>query len=233
MMGMNGRSILVAEDDHSIRAGLSDALEQAGYTVLQAADGRQALETLLRQEVDLLLLDVNMPEINGFKLLRMMAKECPGVPCIILTAHGEEKERIKGLELGADDYVVKPFSIGELQARISAVLRRYPGRRRAMGERLTFPGGVLDPETRSLQMNDGSTQELREKEFELFRYLLAHPGRIISQEELLVRVWGNTSSSRQTRTVSVTLTRLREKLDPATAARIENVRGKGYIWKDL
>ena len=121
---MSSRCILVAEDDAPIREALRDSLEAAGYAVLTAEDGRRALELLLSSEVSLVLLDVNMPEINGFKLLRMMGRECPGTPCIILTAHGEEKEREKWLQLGADDYVVKPFSVAELLARDAAGARR-------------------------------------------------------------------------------------------------------------
>ena len=231
---MNTRCILVAEDDEPIRRALADALMGAGYRVLAAADGREALELLLSHDIDLALLDVNMPHINGFKLLKVMAGECPGVPSIILTAHGEEQDRVKGLTLGADDYVVKPFSIAELLARIAAVLRRSPGRSmgRAHGEQLRFPNGCLVPETRSVSMQDGEVVNLSDKEFDLFRYFLMHPGRVISQEELLLRVWGNHSHGSQTRIVPVTLTRLKEKIGPAAAACFSNVRGRGYMWKE-
>lgn len=229
---MNERCILVAEDDAPIRQALADTLSSAGYAVLAAEDGRRALELLLSHEVDLALLDVNMPGINGFKLLKIIGKECPGIPSIILSAHGEEKERVKGLELGADDYVVKPFSIAELLARITAVLRRSPGRQKAAGDTLFFPGGRLLPATRRAEQEDGATIPLSEREFDLFRYFLSHPGRVIPQEELLLRVWGSSSRPGQTRTVPVTLTRLREKIGPAAAARFENVRGRGYKWND-
>ena len=227
---MAERTILVAEDDASIRAGLSDALQAHGYGVLTAADGEAALKSVLTQEVDLVLLDLNMPKLNGFKLLKIMSKECPGVPSIILTAHGEEKDRVRGLENGADDYVVKPFSMAELLARVAAVLRRYPTRRVSAEKALHFPGGSLNPDNHSVVMDNGSCVALRDKEFELFYYFLAHPDRIISQEELLLRVWGSRANASETRTVAVTLTRLREKLDPAVAQRIENVRGRGYKW---
>ncbi len=227
---MNERCILVAEDDTPIRIALADTLQGAGYGVLTAADGQEALELLLTKPVDLVLLDVNMPRINGFKLLRIMEKECPGIPSIILTAHGEEKERIKGLELGADDYVVKPFSIAELQARITAVLRRSAGRPRTAIEALDFPGGKLDPHTRSVNRNDGCSIPLSEREYELFRYFLAHPDRIIPQEEMLLRIWGSHTRASQTRAVAVTLARLREKIGTEAAAHFENVRGRGYKW---
>lgn len=228
---MSNRCILVAEDDAAIRSVLSDALTAAGYDVCTAPDGRAALETLLARPVDLALLDVNMPEINGFRLLKMMAKECPGIPAIILTAHGEERERVRGLELGADDYVVKPFSMAELLARVSAVLRRYPVRQVAAAETLRFPGGCLDGAARTTACDDGTPIALTEKEFELFRYFLLHPGRLIPQEELLLRVWEGATAGK-TRTVAVTLARLKEKLPPQAAERFENVRGCGYRWKE-
>lgn len=229
---MNDRCILVAEDDTPIRQALTDTLTGAGYDVLAAEDGRRALELLLTREVDLALLDVNMPQLTGFQLLRIMSKECPGIPSIILTAHGEEQERVKGLELGADDYVVKPFSIAELLARIAAVLRRSPGRQRAAGHTLHFPGGVLDPATRSVTSGSGAPIALSEKEFDLFRYFLAHPNRLLPQEELLLRVWGISTAPGKTRTVPVTITRLKEKIGPAAAACIENIRGRGYKWNE-
>ncbi len=227
---MNDRCILIAEDDAAIRLALADTLAGAGYAVLQAADGKEALGLLLTREIDLALLDINMPGINGFKLLKIMGKECPGIPSIILTAHGEESERVRGLELGADDYVVKPFSIAELLARIAAVLRRSPGRVLAASAPLRFPGGELDAATRELVREDGSRSSLSEKEFELFRYFLSHPGRLIPQEELLLRIWGSSARARQTRTVAVTLTRLKEKLGTTASASFENVRGRGYKW---
>lgn len=230
MGGVNSRTIVVAEDDDAIRRVLEDTLTGAGYRVLAAADGRAALELLLAHPVDLALLDVNMPEINGFKLLKIMQKECPGTPSIILTAHGEEQDRVKGLELGADDYVVKPFSIAELLARIAAVLRRSPGRPMAVAQIFSFPGGTLDGDSRTAAAADGSPLPLTEREFELFRYFLSHPDRVLPQEELLLRVWGTNVPAARTRTVAVTLTRLREKLPAEAAARFENVRGRGYRW---
>lgn len=229
---MEQRCILIAEDDSAIRHLLADLLEGAGYAVRTAADGRAALETLLSYPVDLALLDVNMPEIDGFRLLKMMARECPGIPSIILTAHGEEKERVKGLELGADDYVVKPFSSAELQARIAAVLRRSAGRQLPVAQEHAFPGGTLNGAERSVVTNDGTPIPLTEKEFELFRYFLTHPNRILPQGELLLRVWGSNAGIGKSRTVAVTLTRLRDKLPPRAAECFENIRGRGYRWNE-
>jgi DNA-binding response OmpR family regulator len=229
---MSNKCILIAEDDAAIRRVLADSLAGAGYEVCTAPNGRAALELLLTTPIDLALMDVNMPEINGFQLLRMMQRECPGIPSIILTACGDEQDRVKGLQLGADDYVVKPFSIAELLARVAAVLRRSPGRKLAVAQELHFPGGSLDGESRQARFDNGTPIPLTEKEFELFRYFLTHPGRIIPQEELLVRVWGSTSRAAQTRTVAVTLTRLREKLGVLPSSHIETIRGRGYRWNE-
>ena len=226
------RCILVAEDDPAIRRGLQDALQGAGYAVETACDGEAALAVLLSRPVDLALLDVNMPVVSGFKLLKIMAHECPGIPSIILTAHGEEKDRVKGLQLGADDYVVKPFSVAELLARIAAVLRRYPGRTRVVAQELAFPGGRLAGDGRSVLLDTGATAALTDREFELFRYFLRHPNRTISQEELLLRVWGIQGQAEKTRAVAVTLTRLKEKIGPQAAACFQNVRGRGYQWNE-
>ncbi len=227
---MSQRLILIAEDDDAIRQVLADSLVVAGYRVLEASDGRQALEHLLTKEIDLALLDINMPEVNGFKLLKIIAKECPGTPSIVLTAMGEEEQRIKGLNLGADDYVSKPFSIAELHARISAVLRRYPARQVSVTQGLCFTGGQLDTIQSLVILEGGVSIKLTEKEMELFRYFLLHPTRIIPQEELLLRIWGSSSSAKETRAVAVTLTRLKEKLGSPLASYFENVRGRGYRW---
>lgn len=228
---MPERTILIAEDDAAIRHALADALQNEGFATLEAQDGHRALELLLTEEADLVLLDINMPKINGFQVLATMEKECPGVPAIILTSRGEEADRIKGLKLGADDYVVKPFSVAELLARVDAVLRRSPERPKHPPT-LSFPGGTLKPETRSLLFDDAGTVQLSEKECELFMYFLRHPGRVISQEELLLRIWGSRVRASETRIIAVTLTRLKDKLganSPAARA-FENIRGRGYRW---
>lgn len=228
---MKARRILIAEDDPSIRYALADTLQVSGYETVLAKDGKEALFLLLSQEIDLALLDIDMPEINGFKLLKIMDKECPGTPKIMLTAHGEEKERVKGLDLGADDYVLKPFSLAELLARITAVLRRYPQRAAVAPQDLHFPYGKIDSESHIITLSaSGEKIELREKEFELLRYLLSHPDRIITQEELLQRIWKVALRANETRTVAVTIARLREKIGELPAAHIENIRARGYRW---
>lgn len=231
LASMPERTILIAEDDAAIRQALADALRNEGFSTREAENGQRALEILLTEEADLVLLDINMPEINGFQVLATMEKECPGVPAIILTSRGEEADRVKGLKLGADDYVVKPFSIAELLARVDAVLRRSPERPKHPPT-CSFPGGTLKPETRALLFDDGRTARLTEKECELFLYFLRHPDRVIAQEELLLRVWGSRVRASETRIIAVTLTRLKDKLgtDSAAALAFENIRGRGYRW---
>lgn len=228
---MPGRTILIAEDDDAIRTALVDALRNEGFDTREAANGHRALEILLTEEVDLVLLDINMPRINGFQVLATMEKECPGVPAIMLTSRGEEADRVKGLKLGADDYVVKPFSVAELLARVDAVLRRSPERPKRPNA-CSFPGGILKPETRTLLFDEGGTAQLSEKECELLLYFLRHPGRVISQEELLLRIWGSRVRASETRIIAVTLTRLKDKLGGGSqaAAAFENIRGRGYRW---
>lgn len=228
---MKGRTILIAEDDASIRRALVDALTLDEYNTIEVEDGYRALEVLLTGEIDLLLLDLNLPKVNGFHVLSTLAKECPGIPTVILSSRGEETDRINGLKLGADDYIVKPFSIGELLARIQAVLRRSPERPKHPSE-THFPEGELNPQTRSLNFRDGRTVQLTEKECDLFLYFLRHPDRIISQDELLVRLWESRSRASETRIVAVTLARLKEKLgsESVSVQHFENIRGKGYRW---
>lgn len=152
-------TILVAEDDDSIRHALTDVLTASGYEVLAAEEGLAAIRAVRERNFDLALLDVAMPGADGFQVLQVMSEERPGTPVIMLTARGEEEDRVQGLKLGADDYIVKPFSIRELIARIEAVLRRSPERPRQIRE-ITIPGAVLDSANRMLTFEDGKTATL-------------------------------------------------------------------------
>lgn len=152
-------TILVAEDDDSIRHALTDVLTASGYEVLAAEEGLAAIRAVRERNFDLALLDVAMPGADGFQVLQVMSEERPGTPVIMLTARGEEEDRVQGLKLGADDYIVKPFSIRELIARIEAVLRRSPERPRQIRE-ITIPGAVLDNANRVLTFEDGKTATL-------------------------------------------------------------------------
>jgi DNA-binding response OmpR family regulator len=167
---MNGKRILVVEDDAAIRRGLVDALSFAGYATLEASEGAAALASALESDCDLLLLDLVLPGCDGLTVLRELRGARSPLPVIVLTARGAEDDRVRGLGLGADDYVVKPFSIKELLARIEAVLRRSPARPPAV-RRLAFEGGLADLEGHEVRFDDGERCELSEREWQLLHYL--------------------------------------------------------------
>jgi DNA-binding response OmpR family regulator len=230
-MLMNPRRILTVEDDAAIRRGIVDSLSFAGFHMLEAADGDDGLELAVRAEFDLMLLDLVLPKRSGLEILREVRALRPGVPVIILSARGEENDRVQGLRWGADDYVVKPFSVRELLARVEAVLRRSAER---PGDTATveFAGGCADFQRRELRFADGACIELSQRESELLRYLVLHAGRAIAREELLANVWRISPRGAETRTIDMHIARLREKLrdDPAQPRIVLTVRGKGYKW---
>jgi len=230
MTVMDAKRVLVVEDDAAIRRGLVDALRFAGYEVLQAANGQDGMAQALRATYDLLLLDLILPGQSGFDILKAVHEARPTLPVVILTARGEEDDRIKGLRLGADDYVVKPFSVRELLARVEAVLRRSPERPNPV-DRFALPGGVADLARREVRFDDGQRCELSEREVDLLRYLASHPGRAISRGEILTRVWRLDPKHLETRTIDMHVAHLREKLrDNSTEPKVLlTVRGKGYM----
>jgi DNA-binding response OmpR family regulator len=226
---MDRKRILVIEDDAPIRRGIVDALEISGYVVLEAARGDTGLEAALRESYDLLLLDLVLPARDGLTILEEVRRIRATTPVIILTARGEESDRLRGFRLGADDYVVKPFSVKELLARVEAVLRRSPERPLEV-QRLPIPGGVADLARCEIVFDDGTRCELCERERELLHYLAANPGRAVSREELLQRVWQVDPRGLETRTVDMHVARLREKLrdNGEEPEVVVTVRGKGY-----
>ena len=226
--------VLTIEDDTSIRRGIVDALTYAGYTALEAADGLAGLDAARTQTYDLLLLDLVLPGHDGLEILRAVRGMRPAQPVIILTARGAEQDRIAGLRLGADDYVVKPFSVKELLARVEAVLRRSPERPHDVS-RIELAGTTVNLSRAEVRYSDGGRAELSEKEVELLRYLATHSGRAISRDELLQRVWQLDPRGLSTRTIDMHVTRLREKLrdDPEEPRLIRTVRGKGYMLGDV
>jgi DNA-binding response OmpR family regulator len=228
---MEAKKILVVEDDAAIRRGLVDALRFAGYEVLQAASGSEGLTQGLRATWDLLLLDLILPGLSGFEILEAVHKARPTLPVIILTARGEEGDRVKGLRLGADDYVVKPFSVRELLARVEAVLRRSPERPSRVAK-IPLPDGVVDLARCEVRFNDGLRCELSEREVELLRYLAGNPGRVISREEILQRVWRLDPKRLETRTIDMHVAHLREKLrdNSEQPTVLLTVRGRGYMF---
>jgi DNA-binding response OmpR family regulator len=228
---MQRQQVLTIEDDAAIRRGIVDALEFAGYAVLEAADGKTGLEMATGRIYDLLLLDLVLPARDGLEILEAVRTARPTQPVIILTARGDEDDRVAGLRLGADDYVVKPFSVKELLARVEAVLRRSPERPRELSQ-IRLPTGLVHLDRAEVCFDDGSRTELSEREVDLLRYLASHPGRAISRDELLLRVWQLNPRGLTTRTIDMHVTRLREKLrDHSSQPRVVlTVRGKGYMF---
>lgn len=226
---MSQKRVLVVEDDPAIRRGLLDALRFQGYLVLEAADGQKGLDQALAEPYDLLLLDLVLPGVEGIEILRRVRLAHPTRPVIVLTARGEEADRVHGLRLGADDYVVKPFGVRELLARVEAVLRRSPERPRPAA-RLRFSWGSADLADGELCFESGERTRLLPLETELLRYLAASPGRVVSRDEILAHVWHSRLTAEETRTVDVHVARLREKLREGGAhgQLILTVRGQGY-----
>lgn len=222
--------ILVVEDDAAIRRGVVDMLRYNGYAVHEAPDGRAGLDLALAIDADLILLDIMMPHMDGMQVLAELRKARPAQPVIFLTARGEEEDRVRGLRLGADDYVVKPFGIDELIARVEAVLRRSPARPTCR-ETLSIAGRTVDFDRREAVLPSGARRTLTEREAEVIGYLAANPGRAVSRDELLQRVWGLDPRGTHTRTVDMTIARIRETLDddPNEPKVIQTVRGKGYM----
>lgn len=228
---MSRRTILVIEDDPAIRQGIADALQFEHYNTLEAADGKAGLNKALTASCDLILLDLVLPGLDGLDILREVRDARPTLPVIILTARGSETDRVEGLKLGADDYVVKPFSVRELLARVEAVIRRSPERPTDIHE-VAVPGGVVDLARCEVRFDDGARCELSEREAALLRYLAAHAGRVVSRQEILSRVWHLEPRGVRTRTIDMHVARLREKLrdDPSAPRVIRTVRRRGYMF---
>ncbi len=227
---MPTQTILTIEDDAAIRRGVVDALTFAGYQVIEAGDGDAGCQMALSREYDLLLLDLVLPGKLGLEILKQMRNARPTVPVIILSARGEENDRVTGLRLGADDYVVKPFSVNELLARVDAVLRRSPGRPSDVST-LQLADGEVDFDRCEVRFADGERIELSERERELLCYLARHAGRAVDRKELLANVWQIDARGVSTRTIDMHVARLREKLrdDADQPAVLVTVRGKGYM----
>jgi DNA-binding response OmpR family regulator len=228
---MMRQQILTIEDDAAIRRGIVDALRFAGFRTLEAADGEMGLEMASKCDFVLLLLDLVLPKRDGFAILQEVRRLRPALPVIILTARGEEADRVRGLHEGADDYVVKPFSVKELLARVEAVLRRSAERPVSLVD-IPIPGGVIDLERREVRFKKGDRTELSEKEVELIRYLASNPRRAISRDEILANVWRITPKGVTTRTIDMHIMRLREKLrdNSDQPVVVLTVHGKGYMF---
>ncbi len=224
---MTTPTLLVIEDDPAVRQGIVDVLEYAGYQTLEAADGHAGMELALKANYRLLLLDLVMPGPSGFEILAALKRHRPGQAVIILSARGEENDRVRGLVNGADDYVVKPFSMKELLARVDAVLRRTC-ERAAPADVRPIPGGTVDFQTRSITHDDGHREELSDREADLLRYLMDSRGRLVSREEILRQLWHLDPARTETRTIDMHVMHLRAKLRDKDQRLLETVRGKGY-----
>jgi DNA-binding response OmpR family regulator len=220
-------TILVIEDDSAVRTGIVDTLEYGGYRTLEAADGHQGMKMALQSSYRLLLLDIVMPGPSGFEILAALKKSRPGQAVIMLSAKGEEQDRVRGLVNGADDYVVKPFSMKELLARVDAVLRRTHERHTPAATHVIH-GATVDLNESRILFPDGSVSDLSEKESSLLRYLIDARGRTVTRHEILRQVWNLDPERIETRTIDMHMAHLRSKLGEKAAACILTERGKGY-----
>ncbi|CEP69538.1 Signal transduction response regulator, receiver domain [Moorella glycerini] len=216
--------ILVADDEAGLRQLVRLYLEKEGMVVAEAATGRQALEKLQQDKYDLLILDLMMPDGDGWSVCREVRQKMD-LPIIMLTARGEEMDRLLGFELGADDYVIKPFSPRELVARVKALLRRA-GAGLQRGEELQFPGLSIDIAGREVKVDGRAVNNLTPKEFDLLLFLARHPGQVMSREKILEKVWGYDFYG-DLRTVDTHIKNLREKLGRERGF-ITTVWGVGY-----
>jgi DNA-binding response OmpR family regulator len=223
--------ILIVEDEPAVARGLEYGLRSEGFLVSVAEDGNAALTLARNQDPHLILLDIRLPDINGFDVCRQLRTEGKRMPILMLTARDEEVDKVLGLELGADDYVVKPYSLRELISRIRALLRRAYGELAIphIGEKIRFGGIVIDMERLEVTREEEPIS-LTPTEFRLLRFLVSHPRRPVQRSELIENVWGYDSDIGTDRTIDVHIRHLRQKLedDPANPQFILTVRGIGY-----
>lgn len=230
------QTVLIVEDEKNIVDILRFNLQKEGYATLEAFDGVTGLRLALDENPDLILLDLMLPEMNGFEVCKLLRDKGRSTPVLIITAREEEKDKILGLDLGADDYITKPFSIRELMARVKANIRRVAmvsqAQPEAKGETLHFGRLTIDRD-QSLVKKDGDDLELTPREFELLSYLAAHAGKVFSRQELMERVWNYEGYVGDVRGVDVAIRRLREKVedDPAQPKYIITRRGAGYFFQ--
>jgi DNA-binding response OmpR family regulator len=225
-------TILLVDDEDSVQKLLAYPLERDGFRVLQARDGEEALARFADEHVDLVVLDLMLPKLDGLEVCKRLRAESE-VPIIMLTARDDELDKVVGLELGADDYITKPFSIREFRSRVRALLRRASvARSNGQQNVISAHGLTIDIGRRSVEI-DGRGVQLTYVEFELLRTLALHPGRVYSRRMLLEALWGG-ADYREPRTIDVHVRHLREKLepDPAEPEYILTVRGVGYRFRD-
>jgi DNA-binding response OmpR family regulator len=226
-------TILLVDDEEAVQKLLAYPLERDGFRVVQARDGEEALDRFAAERVDLVVLDIMLPKLDGIEVCKRL-RATSAVPIIMLTARDDELDKVLGLELGADDYITKPFSIREFRSRVRALLRRASAPRHDPREAETIEAGPLrvDVARRTVEL-DGRPVQLTYVEFELLRTLVANPGRVYSRQMLLEALWGS-SQYRDPRTIDVHVRHLREKLerDPHEPELLFTVRGVGYRFRD-
>ncbi len=228
---MSPSRILIVEDERAVARGLEYALASEGFDVKWARDGQQALNLTFQERPDLILLDIRLPDISGFDVCRQLRAAGQRQPILMLTARDEEVDKVLGLELGADDYIVKPYSLREVISRVRAQLRRAYGELSAgPGVRLESFGDVVVDAEKLLVTKKGQAVDLTPTEFRLLNHLLSNPDRPMSRTHLIETVWGYDSDLDYDRTVDVHMRRLRQKLedDPANPRFLLTVRGVGY-----
>ena len=229
------RTVLIVEDEKTIVDILRFNLQKEGFDTREAYDGMTGLNMIMEEQPDLVLLDLMLPALNGFEVCKRIRENGVSIPVLILTAREAENDKILGLDLGADDYITKPFSIRELMARVKANVRRAersPLPDRADGRVMTLGRLRIDRDA-SLATKDGVNLELTQREFELLTYLASNPGKVFSRQELMERVWNYEGYVGDVRGVDVAVRRLREKVEdnPATPKYILTRRGVGYLFE--
>ncbi len=226
------KTVLIVEDEKSIADIIRINLEREGYASLTAYDGEAGLAMALEHNPDLILLDVMLPKLLGFDVCARLREKGSSVPVIILTAREEEEDKVRGLELGADDYITKPFSMRELLARVKSNIRRTAMQQSGPETAMTAGGGLtINPENYQVCKHDRPV-DLTQREYELLTFLASHPGKVYSRIDLMEQVWNYGYVGDDVRTVDVTVRRLREKIedDPANPALILTRRGVGYYF---
>lgn len=222
-------TILITEDETSILIGVEDALIEQGYDVLTARNGEQGLKFALQEQVDLLILDIMLPKMSGFEVLKHIRDKNKQLPVILLTAKGQEGDKIKGFNLGADDYVTKPFSVHELLARVKAILKRTPASNGTL-EEYHLDGLHFDFKAMQAKKN-GKAIDFSVRELELLRYMIEMKGEIVTRSQILETIWRyDPDTSPTTRTIDNYIVKLRQKIEkqPNKPKHIFTVHGKGY-----
>jgi DNA-binding response OmpR family regulator len=235
MEAIKGSRILLVEDEDSLARGLKFNLEQEGYLVVLAGDGREALDIISREDFDLIVLDIMLPRVDGFEVAARVREENARLPILILTARTSAQDRIRGLEIGADDYLTKPFHLAEFLLRVEGMLTRKqwygdPGEEKS---RARLGDKSIDFHTREVQTGAGEKFRLTVSEANVLQYLMQHKGEVLSRKELLKNVW-RTNTNIETRTVDAFIARLRKyfEADPKNPEYIKSVRGSGYLFED-